>query len=624
MKNLLLIVSMFVCVTSLQAQTISSSFTFTQVTADTYSWPITITGGSSGDPVIVTLAENISLNLVSQYFIIDGEYIIFDGGNKSFTVSNVPNYTGLFRHGTGPGSGFDNIEIKNTKVLSVNSILQSNSGWIAQQYFGYGSTNVIIRNCSSDGEMSYSSGGIAGSYSTCTIMNSHSSGWIYYYGGGIFGAYSSGTAINCYSTGNQDDFCGGIFGSECNGSAQDGYSTGAIGSFSGGIMGAYSSGTATRCYSTGYINSYGGGIAGYEFYGNVAYSYSTGFIGYSAGGIAGENNYGFHQHCYSIGVIDDLGGGITGNNDNGWYSDCYAENSGVWNDDNANGALVNSNDWTDIDLNTPVTPFRLSSFNAILYDPATESLPGNTLMHSPAGNLLTGTYSLISINDASPSSNTTITINSTSGILEYNNTGTGTFTSLVLFGDAADGSYQVNSYTLNILSTLPVTWRSFTVMPRGNTAWLQWSTASEQNSRDFNIQYSTNGSTWATIGTVMASGNSSGVLNYSFLHTTPVNGNNFYRIQQTDMDGNYKYSSVENMKLALSVKSFSVINTLVTNGELQVNVKTSVLLSLYSNDGKMMWQKQFTPGIHSIDLGTISKGVYILKGMDADEKVLVR
>jgi hypothetical protein len=195
---------------------------------------------------------------------------------------------------------------------------------------------------------------------------------------------------------------------------------------------------------------------------------------------------------------------------------------------------------------------------------------------------------------------------------------------LVLYTDAADGSYQINTYTLNILSLLPVTWRSFTVTPRGNTAWLQWSTASEQNTRDFNVQYSTNGSSWTTIGTVTAAGNSSEVLNYSYLHNSPVTGNNFYRIQQTDLDGNYKYSSIENMKLSLTVKSFSVLNTLVTTGKLQVNVKSSTLLSLFGNDGKLMWQKECKAGIHSIDLGSISKGIYFLKGKDATEKILVR
>lgn len=40
--------------------------------------------------------------------------------------------------------------------------------------------------------------------------------------------------------------------------------------------------------------------------------------------------------------------------------------------------------------------------------------------------------------------------------------------------------------------SLPVTWQSFTATEQGSGALLQWSTASEQNTKDFVVEYSTN------------------------------------------------------------------------------------------------------------------------------------
>jgi len=54
-----------------------------------------------------------------------------------------------------------------------------------------------------------------------------------------------------------------------------------------------------------------------------------------------------------------------------------------------------------------------------------------------------------------------------------------------------------------------------------------------------------------------------------------------------------------------------------------VEIKAPGSLYLYSNDGKLVWQKQFNAGLQNIDL-VVPKGVYFLKGKDAVEKILVQ
>ena len=54
----------------------------------------------------------------------------------------------------------------------------------------------------------------------------------------------------------------------------------------------------------------------------------------------------------------------------------------------------------------------------------------------------------------------------------------------------------------------PVTWQSFTAEKQGSASLLKWSTGSEQNTKDFEVQHSTNTVSWTPLGTVAAAGNS--------------------------------------------------------------------------------------------------------------------
>ncbi len=63
-----------------------------------------------------------------------------------------------------------------------------------------------------------------------------------------------------------------------------------------------------------------------------------------------------------------------------------------------------------------------------------------------------------------------------------------------------------------------------------------WQTASEQNSKEFVVEHSTNGLTFKDIGTVASQGDSYKTQSYSFLHDNPKQGLNYYRLRQIDKD----------------------------------------------------------------------------------------
>jgi hypothetical protein len=91
---------------------------------------------------------------------------------------------------------------------------------------------------------------------------------------------------------------------------------------------------------------------------------------------------------------------------------------------------------------------------------------------------------------------------------------------------------------------LPLGLSSFTgVCDNGNTI-LEWSTATEADNKYFTVERSAGGTDWEVIGTVGGAGNSASPHTYSVTDKTHSQSNSFYRVMQTDFDGNNKYSVV--------------------------------------------------------------------------------
>jgi hypothetical protein len=84
---------------------------------------------------------------------------------------------------------------------------------------------------------------------------------------------------------------------------------------------------------------------------------------------------------------------------------------------------------------------------------------------------------------------------------------------------------------------IPVEMVSFNAKKSGNANKLAWQTATEINNNRFDVQRSTNGAAFQTIGQVKGAGNSVKVTNYEFMDETPATGTNYYRLQQVDVDG---------------------------------------------------------------------------------------
>ncbi|MCB0430725.1 MAG: T9SS type A sorting domain-containing protein [Flavobacteriales bacterium] len=70
---------------------------------------------------------------------------------------------------------------------------------------------------------------------------------------------------------------------------------------------------------------------------------------------------------------------------------------------------------------------------------------------------------------------------------------------------------------------------------------LEWKTGTEINNEYFTLERSRNGATFEEVGRVPGHGTSNTPLSYSFVDENPISGTSYYRLKQTDFNGDFEY-----------------------------------------------------------------------------------
>ncbi|PJJ58955.1 right-handed parallel beta-helix repeat-containing protein [Hymenobacter chitinivorans] len=116
---------------------------------------------------------------------------------------------------------------------------------------------------------------------------------------------------------------------------------------------------------------------------------------------------------------------------------------------------------------------------------------------------------------------------------------------------------------------LPVELKAFTATPQGSgTVRLDWATASEMNSKVFDVERSANGTSFERIGTVAAAGTSSTTRRYMLPDAElPASATQlYYRLKQVDLDGTFSYSPVRTVNLTGTVATSLTLYPNPTHG----------------------------------------------------------
>jgi len=187
-----------------------------------------------------------------------------------------------------------------------------------------------------------------------------------------------------------------------------------------------------------------------------------------------------------------------------------------------------------------------------------------------------------------------------------------------------DDGLAIDDFTLSTITTLPVNWVAFLAKETREGILLNWNTSNEINSNLFDVQHSTDGSHWNNIGNVAAAGNSFVEKTYSFLHKTPEVGNNFYRLNQIDIDGKSTYSNVVSILSTIPNTAVKILSNPIQNGLLQVQVGQVQSIVLQNAVGQIMVQKTLSQGLNNINVGNLPKGIYFVKVGNTVKKIVLQ
>lgn len=168
-------------------------------------------------------------------------------------------------------------------------------------------------------------------------------------------------------------------------------------------------------------------------------------------------------------------------------------------------------------------------------------------------------------------------------------------------------------YRVTVTGVLPVTLTGLTAERRSGSNQLGWTTASEQNTSGFYIEYSTDGSRFQRAGWVAAARSSAGH-SYTYNHAVNLTADMYYRLAIADDDGSIRYSSI--VRLSAKEGGIKVYPSVVRNGIINLELNGRMQkMQLVNSSGKLVFEKALKDlsGTTAISLPQLSRGMYVVQ-----------
>lgn len=134
-----------------------------------------------------------------------------------------------------------------------------------------------------------------------------------------------------------------------------------------------------------------------------------------------------------------------------------------------------------------------------------------------------------------------VTLQSSSPAINQGTKVTGQFATTDFLGNTRDANPDIGAYEYQ--SVLPVEFLDFQLVQQETAIHLLWQTKNEKTNKGFEIERSADSQLWQKIGTVKGENNKI-AQNYAFIDNEPLQGVNYYRLNQLDTEGGTTYSKV--------------------------------------------------------------------------------
>lgn len=197
-----------------------------------------------------------------------------------------------------------------------------------------------------------------------------------------------------------------------------------------------------------------------------------------------------------------------------------------------------------------------------------------------------------------------------------------TITNMDAFGDL----YAMDNTT----DRLPIVLISFDAKTTESTVELGWVTASEENNDFFTIERSIDGRSFFPVLTIAGADNSDSLLYYNATDPNPFYGRSYYRLKQTDFNGQFDYSEIrsvlftgidENLDFKIYPNPISSSDVLIISVPSQFSVDGLAWSFLDSSGRSVHVVCQVEDNELHVDPSLLSKGIYLVKVTDGIQAV---
>jgi hypothetical protein len=166
---------------------------------------------------------------------------------------------------------------------------------------------------------------------------------------------------------------------------------------------------------------------------------------------------------------------------------------------------------------------------------------------------------------------------------------------------------------------LPVTLTDFTADLEDGDVYVNWTVASQTNNDYFDVQRSIDGNDWEDIATIEGAGTVNQTMDYSHVDREPLLGISYYRLKQTDFDGNFEIFDpvaityeVEIVGLLISPNPVKEVINISTDGAVYNDLN---VIRIYDSKGEVVLHNNLVGNLENYELqvGELASGVYIVK-----------
>jgi hypothetical protein len=180
---------------------------------------------------------------------------------------------------------------------------------------------------------------------------------------------------------------------------------------------------------------------------------------------------------------------------------------------------------------------------------------------------------------------------------------------------------QIVSTVAAPCTVLPIELTEFKGKRTGSQVKLDWQTASEKNNEFFTIERSLDGINFEEVKRVKGAGDSYKALSYEVYDQNPLSEMSYYRLKQTDFNGQFKYSNIVSIDADNSKAMISHIAPNPTTSDINFDfyapVRGELIYEITDLTGRVIISKTEMKEEGNtkvlVDLDEIPNGIYFLK-----------